>query len=164
MTIPQELLANLATAAEEVFETMILKPLVRLPPGGGDHSSRGSGVEASVAFAGHRRGIVSIHTSIDAARDIAGAMLGMPAESVNGEMPDAMGEVANMVAGTFRNKLAASEPPSNIAVPTVTMGSDFTTRYCHAVRRAECPFEMDGRRIAVELILIGEEPASQKPS
>ena len=51
------------------------------------------------AFAGHRRGLVAFHSSLDAAREIAGAMLGMPAETVNGEMPDAIGEIANMIAG-----------------------------------------------------------------
>ncbi len=75
-------------------------------------------------------------------------------------MPDAMGEVANMIAGTFRKKLAAIEPPSDIAVPTLTIGSDFRTQYLGSVRRGNCPFEMDGHTIAVELILIGAEPAA----
>jgi chemotaxis protein CheX len=158
MTIPAELLTNLITSTEEVFETMVFKPLVRLPVVQTGCEVKGAHVVATVAFAGHRRGIVSIHASLETARDIAGAMLGLPAESVSTEMPDAMGEVANMVAGTFRNKQAASEPPSNIAVPTVTLGSDFTTRYSQSVRRVECPFDMDGQRLAVELILIGEEP------
>ena len=114
---------------------------------------------ATVAFAGHRRGLVAIHSSIDAARNIACAMLGIPEDEINGEIPDAMGEVANMVAGTFRNKLAAIEPASAIAVPTVTIGSDFSTTYLSAVRRARCPFEMEGQPISVELILTGEEAA-----
>lgn len=115
--------------------------------------------DATVAFAGHRRGLVCIHSSVDAARNIAGAMLGMAEDEITSEIPDAMGEVANMVAGTFRNKLAAIEPASAIAVPTVTIGSDFSTKYLSAVRRARCPFEMEGQPISVELILTGEEAA-----
>ncbi len=71
-----------------------------------------------------------------------------------------MGEVANMIAGAFRSKLAAIEPPSDISVPTLTIGSDFSTQYLGSVRRGNCPFEMDGHIIAVELILIGAEPAA----
>lgn len=154
MTIPDELLTNLVTATEEVFETMVFKPLVRMPPVVEEDGVRkGANVVATVAFAGHRRGLVCIHSSLDAAKAIAGAMLGIPEEDLNGEIPDAMGEVANMVAGTFRNKLAAIEPASAIAVPTVTMGSDFTTKYSSATGRARCPFEMEGRPVAVELIL-----------
>ena len=120
---------------------------------------KGANVVATVAFAGHRRGLVAIHSSIDAVRNIACAMLGIPENEINDEIPDAMGEVANMVAGTFRNKLAAIEPASAIAVPTVTIGSDFSTKYLSAVRRARCPFEMEGQSISVELILTGEEAA-----
>lgn len=159
MTIPAELLSNLMTSTEEVFETMVFKPLVRKPPVESEPDRKGANVVATVAFAGHRRGLVCIHSSIDAARNIAGAMLGMAEEEITGEIPDAMGEVANMVAGTFRNKLAAIEPASAIAVPTVTIGSDFSTKYLSAVRRARCPFEMEGQPISVELILTGEEAA-----
>lgn len=159
MTIPAELLSNLMTSTEEVFETMVFKPLVRLPAEDAPADRKGTNVVATVAFAGHRRGLVAIHSSIGAARNIACAMLGMPEDEITGEIPDAMGEVANMVAGTFRNKLAAVEPASAIAVPTVTIGSDFSTRYLSAVRRARCPFEMEGQPIAVELILTGEEAA-----
>ncbi len=159
MTIPADLLSNLMTSTEEVFETMVFKPLVRMPPVDTDADRRGANVVATVAFAGHRRGLVCIHSSVDAARNIAGAMLGMAQEEITSEIPDAMGEVANMVAGTFRNKLAAIEPASAIAVPTVTIGSDFSTTYLSAVRRARCPFEMEGQPISVELILTGEEAA-----
>jgi chemotaxis protein CheX len=138
---------------------MVFKPLVRLPAVEEPADRKGANVVATVAFAGHRRGLVAIHSSIDAARNIACAMLGIPEHEINGEIPDAMGEVANMVAGTFRNKLAAIEPASAIAVPTVTIGSDFSTKYLSAVRRARCPFEMEGQPIAVELILTGEEAA-----
>lgn len=159
MTIPAELLSNLMTSTEEVFETMVFKPLVRMEPVETEPERKGANVVATVAFAGHRRGLVCIHSSVDAARNIAGAMLGMAEDEITSEIPDAMGEVANMVAGTFRNKLAAIEPASAIAVPTVTIGSDFSTKYLSAVRRARCPFEMEGQPISVELILTGEEAA-----
>ena len=159
MTIPAELLTNLMISTEEVFETMMFKSLIRLPASE-EGERNGPHVVATVAFAGHRRGLVAIHSSIDAAKSIAGAMLGIAIEDLNGEIPDAMGEVANMVAGTFRNKLAAIEPASAIAVPTVTIGSDFSTKYHSAVRRASCRFEMGGQAIAVELILTGEEAAA----
>jgi hypothetical protein len=58
-----------------------------------------------------------------------------------------------MVAGTFRNKLAAVEPTSAIAVPTVTIGSAFSTFCTGHAHRAFCPFEFEGQRIFVELVL-----------
>ena len=67
-----------------------------------------------------------------------------------------MGELANMVAGQFRNRLAATEPSSDISVPAVTMGSAFSTRYSPAVLRSRCPFDMLGDPLTVELILTGD--------
>jgi CheY-specific phosphatase CheX len=93
MTIPADLLSNLMTSTEDVFETMVFKPLVRMPPLDGEGDKKGASVVATVAFAGHRRGLVAIHSSIDAARNIACAMLGIPEDEITGEIPDAMGEV-----------------------------------------------------------------------
>jgi chemotaxis protein CheX len=156
MTIPENVLDHLVVATEEVFETMVFKPVTRCAPLDGDAVRPPSNVVATVAFAGHRRGLVAFHSSLEAAREIAGAMLGMEPETLNGEMPDAIGEIANMIAGAFRTKLAAVEPASAIAVPSVTIGSDFSTKYMSAVKRVLCPFEMGGKTLYVELILTGE--------
>ena len=156
MMISDDVIDHLVVATEEVFETMVFKAVDRRPVLEGDAARPKSNVMATVPFAGHRRGLVAFHSSLGAAREIAGAMLGMEPETVNGEMPDAIGEVANMIAGTFRNKLAAVEPASAIAVPTVTVGSDFSTKYTTAVKRALCPFQMGEQTLYVELILTGE--------
>jgi chemotaxis protein CheX len=162
MRIPEAIFAPLVAATEEVFDTMLAIPLVREAPIESSTPVQAN-VVATVAFAGHRRGLVVFYSSIGAAREIAGAMLGIPPDTVNGEVPDAIGEITNMVAGTFRNRLAAVEPASAIAVPMVTVGSDFSTMYISAVRRVRCPFEMNGHKISVELILTGED-AGRSPS
>ena len=156
MRIPEEIFMPLVSATEEVFDTMLSMSLGRETPIESTTPVQAN-VVASVAFAGHRRGLVVFYSSMGAAREIAGAMLGIPPDAVNGDVPDAIGEIANMVAGTFRNRLAAVEPASAIAVPTVTVGSDFSTMYISAVRRVRCPFDMNGHKISVELILTGED-------
>jgi chemotaxis protein CheX len=157
MDIPTDILSYLVSATEEVFETMVFQTIEPLPAIAADHERPRSNVVASVAFAGHRRGLVAFHSSLATARGIAGSMLSIPADMVNGEMPDAIGEVANMIAGTFRNKLAAVEPASAIATPTITIGSDFSTHCVSHVRRAFCPFTLEGQRIYVELVLTGDD-------
>jgi chemotaxis protein CheX len=151
--VPELLLANLVSATEEVFETMVFAQVSAKPPIPQSSTSHRSGVVATVAFAGHRRGAVALHTSDAAARAIAGAMLGLPASSVNGQMPDAMGEVANMIGGSLRTRMAAFEPAWALSVPTVTIGSDFATSWKTNVARVMCPFEFQQETIFVELIL-----------
>jgi len=106
-----------------------------------------------VGFGGSLSGLVAFYTTIDAAQEIAGSMLGMPAADVNGEMPDAIGEVTNMIAGGFRLKLAEKGETLAISIPSVTIGSDFYTKYASDVQRILCPFRMDENEICVELIL-----------
>src|SRR4029077_7282679 len=95
-------LTQLLAATEEVFETMVFKPVSHQEPIDDDKVRPPSNVVATVAFAGHRRGLVAFHSSLGTARTIAGAMLGMAAEEINGEMPDAIGEIAKIIAGSFR--------------------------------------------------------------
>lgn len=157
MQISDVLASSLVSATEEVFATMLALPLTAQPHDSGP-SEVPANVVATVAFAGHRKGLVVIYSSLHAAQVITGAMLGLDPDQVRAEVPDAMGEIANMVAGTFRNRLTTFEPPSDISVPTVTMGNDFCTLYSSAVHRRRCPFLMHGEPLTVELILTG--PAS----
>lgn len=159
MPVPDSLVSSLVSAAEEVFDTMLALPLTAQPEAA-DPPEMPANVVATVAFAGHRRGLVVIYSSMAAARTITGAMLGIDAHDVTTEVPDAMGEIANMVAGTFRLRLTAVEPPSDISVPTVTIGSDFTTLYSSAVDRRRCPFVLAGEPLSVELILTGRTERS----
>ncbi|MCC7417913.1 MAG: chemotaxis protein CheX [Acidobacteria bacterium] len=153
MDIPREIVANLIRATTDVFETMVLKRIDLIDPAKEIPPRAGSQVAATVGFTGHRCGAVVFHAGADVAREIAGALLAMPAAEVNGEMADAIGEVTNMIAGTLRTRMASLEPAWAIAVPTVTIGSDFVTRYATDAARVLCAFDMEGQGIQVELIL-----------
>ena len=153
MTAKTQLIDQLAKATEEVFETMVFKKLTKGSPIEGDALRPRSNVVGLVGFGGSLSGLVAFYTTIDAAQEIAGSMLGMPAADVNGEMPDAIGEVTNMIAGGFRLKLAEKGETLAISIPSVTVGSDFYTKYASDVQRILCPFRMDENEICVEPIL-----------
>ncbi len=158
-----ELLAGLIAATQEVFEKMVSSRLVSKTPIVGEALRPSSNVVATVAFTGDRCGVVAFYSTTQTAREIAGTMLGLPPEDVNGEMPDAIGEITNMITGAFRTRLAASGHKCAISVPSVTIGSDFYIKYVSDVRRVLCPFAMDDRQeVFVELILSegGRAPAS----
>lgn len=153
MPVQTELIDHLAKATEEVFETMVFKKLSQGNPIEGDALRPKSNVVGLVGFGGSLSGLVALYTTMGAAQQIAGSMLGLPAGEVNGEMADAIGEVTNMIAGSFRLKLAERGETLAISIPSVTVGSDFYTKYASDVRRVLCPFRMDDQEICVELIL-----------
>jgi chemotaxis protein CheX len=142
----------LIDSTREVFEKMILITLSSGIPIEGDALRPRSNVVATVSFAGVESGIVAFYSTMETACTIAGRLLGMDPADVNGDMPDAIGEVANMIAGALRTKLTDSGVPCAISIPTVTVGSDFYTKYVSDVRRILCPFKMGEQEIFVELI------------
>jgi chemotaxis protein CheX len=148
------LVDTLTKATEEVFETMVFKNLTCGLPIEGDALRPASNVVGTVGFAGQASGLVAFYSTLDAARDIAGAMLGMDPNTVNGEMADAIGEVTNMIAGSFRTKMAAQGQAWAISVPTVTVGSDFYIKPLANGRRVLLPFKMgEDHEVFVELIM-----------
>jgi chemotaxis protein CheX len=158
MEIPQLLITTLVDATHEVFETMVFKTVEETPlsatPVDKGWPHAGPHVVATVAFAGYRCGCVSIYSSIDAAREIAGGMLGIAPSTVNGQIADAIGEIANMIAGTVRTRMADREPAWAIGVPTVTIGTEFSTTYvASTAARVFRPFRMGDDFIGIELIL-----------
>jgi hypothetical protein len=59
-----------------------------------------------------------------------------------------------MIAGSFRNRMADVRGETwAISVPTVTVGSDFYTKYVSDVQRALCPVKMGNAELFVELIV-----------
>ena len=148
----KQTVAFLIESTREVFDKMVCRSLTSGAPIEGDALRPRSNVVATVSFAGAESGIVAFHSTKDAACEIAGALLGVDPADVNGDMPDAIGEVANMIAGALRTKMTDAGTPCAISIPTVTVGSDFYTKYVSDVRRVLCPFTMDGQEIFVELI------------
>ena len=84
-----------------------------------------SDVTSMVGLAGNLSGVVSVRCHGKAATLIASRMLGMKLEEVKDEISDAMGEVCNMVAGNFKNKIPGLSDGCMLSPPTVVTGSDY---------------------------------------
>jgi chemotaxis protein CheX len=146
------LMPKLAEATREVFETMVFTTLTGGEPLS-DKPQPEASVMGSVRFLGSLSGTVSFYAADDAAREIACLMLGAAPEEADGQLADAIGEITNMIAGTFRAKMAQAGETLMITTPTVTRGSDFCAQHFHVVSRWLSPFTMNGRTVYVELIL-----------
>jgi chemotaxis protein CheX len=53
-------------------------------------------------------------------------MLGLPVEKVGQDFSDALGEVCNMVAGNFKNKIPGLSDGCMLSPPTVITGSNYS--------------------------------------
>jgi chemotaxis protein CheX len=112
----------LEVAAREVFELMLgCKLTVPESP-----SEEQLDITSMVGLAGQLCGVMSIRCSTKASTIMASKMLGVEPDKVGREMCDAFGEVCNMVAGNFKNKIAGLGDGCMLSVPTVITGNDYS--------------------------------------
>jgi chemotaxis protein CheX len=152
-SVPEWMVRDVIDSTKEVFETMVFTPAVPGEPHPSIPGEPRAEVVATIALTGPSNAVVTLYGSIVMAKTIAGSMLGMAAEEINDEYADAIGELGNMIAGSFRNRMTASGGSWAISVPTVTVGQRIFTHYPTDVGRVVCPFDVSGHRLSVELVL-----------
>jgi len=114
-----------------------------------------TGVEftAMVGLAGCVTGILSIHCCDQSATAVASAMLGMPSKEAAEHAWDGLGELANMIAGNFKNKLDGVADKCLLSVPTVISGADYSFRSLSDAPPIELWFRFHGKPLEVALEL-----------
>jgi len=116
-------LPTLQLAMQEVFELMLACPLEipAEPP-----TEEGLDITSMVGLAGQLCGILTVRCSTKSAGRMASRMLGIDSEKAGPEMWDAVGEICNMVAGNFKNKIAGLGDGCMLSVPTVITGAGYS--------------------------------------
>jgi two-component system, chemotaxis family, chemotaxis protein CheY len=97
---------DIVEALKAGVNSYVVKPFT---PDAGDALRPGANVVGTVAFAGKTSCLVVFYSTLDAARVITASMLGIEPSRVNGELHDAIGELTNMIAGSFRTRVAHSK-------------------------------------------------------
>jgi len=118
-------LPTLQLAVQEVFELMLASTLdvpSEPPP------AEGLDITSMVGMAGQLCGVLTVRCNAKSAARIASRMLGIEAQTGGPELWDAMGEISNMVAGNFKNKIAGLGDGCMLSVPTVISGEDYNLR------------------------------------
>jgi chemotaxis protein CheX len=124
-----ERIAQAAVAgAGEVFETMLqLRPI---PSQMGDARVAGPWISGIVGLASENVAVsVVIHFPLPLARRVTSLLLGLPPGTPvadEDDVHDAIGEIANMVAGRIKNRICAEHPSLSISLPSVVAGSQFS--------------------------------------
>lgn len=108
-------------AAREVFELMLgCKLTVSETP-----AENNLNITSMVGLAGKLCGVLSVRCDSNSAALMASKMLGVEVDKVSAEISDALGEICNMVAGNFKNKISGLGDGCMLSPPTVISGSDY---------------------------------------
>jgi chemotaxis protein CheX len=114
----------LELAVEEVFSIMLNCKVKPVPKGEHEANSEYTGM---IGLAGSLCGVLTVCCAAKTAGQIAKGMLGDSATSEE-EVADALGEICNMIAGNFKNKLAGTDERCMLSVPSVISGGQYTFR------------------------------------
>jgi chemotaxis protein CheX len=117
----EEWIPPLELAAREVFELMLGCQLTTPE----SSTEAALNVTSMVGLAGQLCGVMTIRCSSNSAELMASKMLGVGRDEVGSALCDALGEVCNMVAGNFKNKISGMSEKCLLSTPTVIIGSDY---------------------------------------
>ena len=113
----------LEVAAREVFQLMLATELTAPEA----EVNLTQGATSMVGMAGQLCGVMSLRCDDKAAALMTSKMLGVELDKVGAEIADALGEICNMVAGNFKNKITGLGDGCMLSPPTVITGSDYQT-------------------------------------
>jgi len=134
-------------STHEVFDIMLRSKLEASKP----ESTTGVEFTAMVGLAGIVCGVLSIRCCHKSATQIASAMLGLPPKDAGEHAWDAMGELANMVAGNFKNKIDGMSDKCLLSVPTVITGADYSFKSLADSTPIEIWFRFHGEPLHIAL-------------
>ncbi len=149
--------AALRGAAEEVFTTMLGMEISA--EGAYRHPSKPeptNGVVALIGLTGKWVGTGSICCTSEFARKISGQLLMSEFASIDQEVLDAMGEVANMIVGSFKNALEGELGMLEMSIPVVVFGHNFTATSIHRADWIVVPFESGSEHWVVKACLAAQ--------
>ncbi len=131
---------NLDRAMDEVFGTMVG---VKCSPAEEGGEMKGQAVSAMIGLAGAMTGTLVFQSPSAAALSIAARLTGMEAAQVDATVRDAMGEVANMVAGSWKGYDPELASRCLLTTPTVVVGEKYEVFSRKAAIRLERAYRFD---------------------
>jgi chemotaxis protein CheX len=139
----------LELAAGEVFELMLSCQL-SVPA---TTEEKAMDITAMVGLAGQLCGVLSVRCEDKAAALMTSKMLGLEPAKVGPDVSDAVGEICNMVAGNFKNKIAGLGDGCLLSPPTVITGRDYNLRSLADFPVVEVRLLFEGLPIVISLRL-----------
>ncbi|HHB75045.1 MAG TPA: chemotaxis protein CheX [Desulfobulbus sp.] len=138
-------------ATIEVFATMIFLDITPGAPIIRKDDTLDTNLTSMIGLAGDLKGVLAVHCPAETAKGITGAMLGMDVEELDEDVKDAIGEIANMVAGGLKVALAADDIHTELAIPTTILGTAVRTSGQSGIARFIIPFTTSAGAFGIEL-------------
>jgi len=138
------------TAVKDVFETMIDVSFSMGKPCLKKDGIPSHEVSSIIGISGEVTGSVVINLSEKTALQLASALLGEQLSELDEDCVDAIGEIANMVAGSAKNGFPVAN--TSLSVPTVVIGKH-EVNYPSSIPIISIPCETSEGKFGVDIAL-----------
>lgn len=139
---------------KDVFSTMLMVDLTCDVDGGSTDCEIQSNLTSMIGLGGGIRGMLAVHCPAVVAKGITSNFLGMDVEELDEDVKDAIGEIANMVAGNLKISYASVDIPIELAIPTSIVGESFTISGIADATRVVIPLTMTEGTFWIELLYV----------
>ena len=147
-----ELLKSLIKDVQDVFINMVgVEDLMHLPIQIDVTTHFKECLTAMVGLAGSYNGLVSVHLPWSLAISFTSLMLGMEVTEIDDDVNDAMGEIASMVAGSFKQHLSKGGSDIQLSTPSVVNGADYFVSSGQCIENITLKFATDEEWFMVSL-------------
>ncbi|MDH4318588.1 MAG: chemotaxis protein CheX [Desulfobulbaceae bacterium] len=138
-------------ATVEVFESMVLVGITPGVPIDDGSKKIDSIISSMIGLGGDLKGMVVVHCPEEVAKMITSAMLGTEVEFIDADVKDALGEIANMVAGGMKVFFAEHGCNVELAIPSTVIGRGVRMGSAVGSKKLLVPFFTDAGEFGVEL-------------
>jgi chemotaxis protein CheX len=160
-----ELAEAIRVSTDEVFSTMLGLQLTT-----GEvfvekqEAVPASGVVSIIGLAGAWVGSGSLFCTAQFACKMASFFLQEKYEAVSEDVLDSVAELTNMIIGNVKTHLENRVGAMGLSTPTVIYGRNFQTRSARNQEWTVVPFSLDGDRMFVQMCIIPNPDAPEKPT
>jgi chemotaxis protein CheX len=164
---------NIVRAMSDVFKTMLSRSIKLsdktepgkekgwppLPPSSPEQAT--AQVVGTVGFLGDANGLIYLYFDAPFATECTMHILGMSqAELDDGGdefVNDAVGELTNMIVGSFKNGLCDQGYPCKLTIPSILRGRNFCVEPISSAKRNIYTFESAGHRVVADILMNNED-------
>lgn len=147
-----ELIKSFIKDVQDVFINMVgVEDLMHLPIQVDVTTHFKECLTAMVGLAGTYNGLVSVHMPWPLAKSFTSLMLGMEVTEIDDDVNDAMGEIANMLAGSFKQHLSSGGSDIQLSTPSVVNGADYVVSSGNNLENITLKFATDTEWFMVAL-------------
>lgn len=138
-------------STREIFSSMIMLEVTSGDPFQRGHEKLNNSISGLVGLAGTIKGMLAIHLPDQTAITVTSAFLGMGVEEIDEDVRDAIGELANMVAGNIKSALDPKGSDIKLSMPSAVYGEEYSVDCLAHAQSITVPFELEGKTFLVEL-------------